>query len=148
MPPTCHVDLDSLWMLPWNVHTKVETGPRAEVWDWRSVLCNVARLSRMPVFQDTDFLKGFCNVGKSCLLDLNVRGTYPCVGPPECSLETVAQMPPIPYCRVVERLSNMVAQRRGCTRIRRKWTFLGRDTGCVGFPMQDEIRGRPSLYKA
>ena len=53
-------------------------------------------------------------VGKSCLLDLNVRGTYLCVWPPECGLETVARMPPIPYCRVAESLSNAVTQRCGC----------------------------------
>ena len=109
MPPTCHVDLDSLWMLPWDDRRNVETGSRTDVWDWRSILCDVARLSHMPVFPDTDCLNCFRNVGKICLLDLNVRGTYPCVGPPECALETVARMPPIPYCRVAEMLSDMVA---------------------------------------
>ena len=91
---------------------------------------------RLPeLFSDTDCLNCFRNVGKICMLDLNVRGTYPRVGPPGCDLEMVARMPPVPYCRVAEMLSDTVVQRRGCTRMsgcRGKLTFPGRDTGCVG----------------
>ena len=82
VPPPCIVDLDSLLMLPWDGHMNVETGSRTGVWDWRSVLCDVARLSRMPVFPGTDCLNCFRNIGQTCVLDLNVRGTYPCVEPP------------------------------------------------------------------
>ena len=96
----------------------VETGSHTGVWDWRSVLRNVARLSCMPVFPDTDCLNCFCNIGQICVLDLNARATYPCIEPPECSLETVARMPPLPSCRVAEILSDTAAQMRGCTRMR------------------------------
>ena len=90
VPLTCHVNLDSLWMLPWDVRRNVETGSHAGLWDWRSILCDVARLSRMPEFPDTDCLNCFRNVGKICMLNLNVRGTYPSIGPPGGGLETVA----------------------------------------------------------
>ena len=52
------------------------------------------------------------------MLDLNARGTYNRVRPPECGLETVAQMPPIQHCRVAEVPSDAVVQVRGCTRMR------------------------------
>ena len=45
-------------------------------------------------------------------------GTYTRGRPPECGLETVDQMPPFQYCRVVEVPSDTVAQVRGCTRMR------------------------------
>ena len=95
----------------------VETGSRTGVWDWRSILCDVARLSRMPVFPDTDCLNCFRNIGQICMLDLNVRGTYPCVEQPECSLEVVARMPPVPYCRVAEIRADTAVQKRGCSRM-------------------------------
>ena len=54
-------------MLPWDDRRNVETGSRAGVWDWRSVLCDVAQLSRMLEFPDTDCLNCFLNVGKICM---------------------------------------------------------------------------------
>ena len=77
----------------------------------------------------------FDDVGKNCVLDLNTGGTYTRVRPPECGLEMVAQMPPIQHCRVAKVPSDMVAQVRGCTRMR-------------GFPGQDGLHGRLGLYKA
>ena len=56
------------------------------------------------------------------MLDLNAGGTYTRVRPPECGLETVAQMPPIQHCWVAEVPYDMVAQVHGCTRMR----------GCAG----------------
>ena len=34
----CHVDLDSLWMVYWEDRRNDETGSRAGVSDWRSIL--------------------------------------------------------------------------------------------------------------
>ena len=114
----CHVDLDSLWMVYREDCRNVEAGSRTRVSDWRSVLCCVALLSRLPEFPDTDCRNCFIDVGKNCVLDLNARGTYPRVGPPECGLETVALMPSIQHYRVVEVPSDTVAQMRGCMRMR------------------------------
>ena len=38
VPLLCPVDLDSLYMLLRNDAMNAESGPQAEVWDWRSVL--------------------------------------------------------------------------------------------------------------
>ena len=68
---------------------------------------------------------------------------------PECGLETVAQMPPFPHCRVEVVPSDTVAHVRGCTRMRRKWTFHRRNTGFAGsrcFPGRDEVSGRLGVY--
>ena len=73
-------------------------------------------------FPDTDCLKYFRDVGNNCVLDLNAGGTYTRVRPPECGLETVAQMPPFQHCQVAEVPSDTVAQVRGCMRMR----------GCMG----------------
>ena len=81
---------------------------------------------------ETDCLNCFCDVGENCVLDLSVPGKYPRVRPPGCGLETFARMPPILYCRVVEVLSDTVVQSCSCARLRGKWTFPGRNTGCVG----------------
>ena len=83
------MDLDSLWMVYWEDCRNDETGSRAGVSDWRSVLCCVALLSRLPEFPDTDSLNCFRDVGKNCVLDVNARGTYNCVRPPRCGLETL-----------------------------------------------------------
>ena len=42
----CHVDLDSLWMVQWKDRRIVETGSRAGVSAWRSVLLLVCRVCR------------------------------------------------------------------------------------------------------
>ena len=76
----CHVDLDSLWMVYWEDRRNVETGSRTGVYDWRSVPCCVALLSRLPEFPDTDCLNCFRDVGKNCVLDLNARRTYTALG--------------------------------------------------------------------
>ena len=101
-------------MVSWDNRRNVETGSRTGVSDWRSILCCVVLLSRMPEFPDTGCHNCFCDVGKNCVLDLNTWGTYPRVRPPECGLETVAQMPPIRNCRVAEVPSDTASQRHGC----------------------------------
>ena len=115
VPLNCHVDLESLWMLPWDDRRNVETGSRAGVWDWMSILCNVAQLSRMLEFPDTDCLNCFLNVGKICMLDYNVRGMYPRVD----RLGAVWRwLLDCRLFRITGCLSDTVAQRRGCTRMR------------------------------
>ena len=100
MPLPCHVDLDSLCMLLGSDIRNVKAGPQAEVWDWRSVLCGIACSSRLPEFPDSDCPDRFREIGMTYVLDLNVRGMHSPVESPGGGLETVAQSPPILYCRV------------------------------------------------
>ena len=60
----CHVDLDSLWMVPWDNCRTCESGSHTGKSIWRSVMCSVARLSRMPVLPDTGGLKSFGKLGR------------------------------------------------------------------------------------
>ena len=62
----CHVDLDSLWMVHWEDRRNVETGSHTGVSDWMSILCCVARMSRLLEFPDTACLKYFKDVGNKC----------------------------------------------------------------------------------
>ena len=39
-------------------------------------MCSVVRLSRMPVLPDTGGLKSFMELGRRCVLDLNMEETY------------------------------------------------------------------------
>ena len=50
MSLNCHVDLDSLWMVHCEDRRTVETGSRAGVCAWRSVLCGIACMSCRPLF--------------------------------------------------------------------------------------------------
>ena len=76
VPLTCPVDLDSLYMLPGKYCRNEETGPHAEVWDWMSILCDVARSSQLPVLPDSDCQDRFRGVGRTYVLDLNFREAY------------------------------------------------------------------------
>ena len=60
----CHVDLDSLWMAPWDDCRTLEIGSRTGISIWRNVMCSVARLSRMPVLPDTGCLRFFGDLGR------------------------------------------------------------------------------------
>ena len=90
MPLLCPVDLDSLCMLLRNDFTNAETGPQAEVWDWRSVLCGIACSSRLPELPDSDCQDRFRGVGRTHVLDFSVRGTYSHAKSPGGSLVTMA----------------------------------------------------------
>ena len=72
----------------------------------------------MPELPDSDCLDRFRKVGRTYVLDLHIREMYPRVEPTGGDLETVARLPPVPYCRVAEKMSNTVAIRCGCTRMR------------------------------
>ena len=65
-----------------NAGKNAETGPQAEVWDWRSILRDIARSSRLPELPDSDCQDRLRGVGWTCVLDLNVRGAYSRVEPP------------------------------------------------------------------
>ena len=117
------VDLDSHWMVYGEGRWNGENGYRAGASDWRSVLCCVALMSRLPEFPDTDCLNGFNEIGKSCVMDLNDWGPCPQVGPPECGLETFAQASSNRQkCLVSEVSSDAITQVRGRARMR----------GCAG----------------
>ena len=38
----CHVDLDSLWMVPWDDCRPFETGSRPGISIWSNMMCSVA----------------------------------------------------------------------------------------------------------
>ena len=71
------VDLDSHWMVYGNGRWNGENGYRAVTSDWRSVLCCVALMSRMPEFPDTDRLNCFNEIGKNCVMDLSAWALSP-----------------------------------------------------------------------
>ena len=66
---TDHVDLDSLWMAPWDAGGKLGDSCRPTV--FRSVV----RLSRQPVFVDKDCSRLFRSLGRMCVLDVHVGWT-------------------------------------------------------------------------
>ena len=131
------------WEGRWNGEDGYrEDGYRAGVSDWRSVLCCVALMSRLPEFPDTDCLNCFNDIGKNCVMDLSAWGTCPLcplVRPPEWGLETFAQTSPNQQeCLVSDVPYGAVTQVRGCAQMRGKRAFPGRDG----------VRGRLGLYKA
>ena len=140
-PLLCPVDLDSLCMLLRHDFTNAETGPEAEVWDWRSVLCGIARSSRLLELPDSDCQDRLCGVGRTYVLDLSVRGTYSHAKSPGGVLVTVARLPPIPYCQVAQGMSNTIAIGRGCTQMR-GCTGNGHSPGGI-----QEVRGRLEKYR-
>ena len=97
MPLPCPVDLDSLCMLLGSDIKNAETGPQAEVWDWRSVLCGIARSSRLPELQNSGCPDRFCEIGMTYVLDLSVWGMHSSVESPGGGLETVACLLRLPY---------------------------------------------------
>ena len=57
----------------------------------------------------------------------------------------MTRSPPLPYCRVAELISILIAIGRGCTRMRGKWTFPGHNPRCGKsgcFPDRDDVRGK------
>ena len=77
MSLNCHVDLDSLWMVHvhWEDSRTVETGSRAGVSAWRSVLCGIARMSCLPECPVNDGLIWLKDLGRNCIMDLSACGT-------------------------------------------------------------------------
>ena len=67
----CHVDLDSLWIVSWDVHRNVETGSRTGVSDWRRILRCVAHMSRLPEFPVNNGLKCLDDLGSNCIMDFS-----------------------------------------------------------------------------
>ena len=68
---TDDVDLDSLWMAPWDACGMLGAGSRPGIAIWRDVLCCIARLSRMLVLPLTGYSRSFRGLGRTCILDLN-----------------------------------------------------------------------------
>ena len=61
----CHVNLDSLWIVSWDVHRNVETGSRTGVSDW----------SRLPEFPVNNDLQCLDDLGRNCIMDISACGT-------------------------------------------------------------------------
>ena len=78
-------------------------------------------MSELP---GSDCLDRFRKVGRTYVLDLNIRETYPRVEPQGGGLEMVARLPPVLYCRLVEKMSNTVAI-SAHPRMHGEWTFPG-----------------------
>ena len=72
---TDHVDLDSLWMAPWDAGGTLSDSCRPTVATWRTVFCLVVRLSRRPAFIDKDCERLFRSIGRMCVLDVHVGQT-------------------------------------------------------------------------
>ena len=53
MPLPILVDLDSLYMPPSKTGHSRKLGPHMEIWDWRSILKNVASSSQLPELLDS-----------------------------------------------------------------------------------------------
>ena len=113
-------------MIHWDDRRTVETGSPTGVSVWRRVLCGVARMLCLPEFPDAVWLQQFWDIGKKCILDLNVGETYTPEQTPKSGVETVARMPFFPHCQVAVVPYDTVAQVSGCTRM-----FPWRNTGCA-----------------
>ena len=68
---TVHVDMDSLWMAPWDAGETFRSGYQPGMAVWRDAVCCVVRLSRMPVLQAAGYLRSFGGLGRTCIVDLN-----------------------------------------------------------------------------
>ena len=68
---TVHVDVDSLWLAPWDAGGTLGGSYRPGVTVWRAVLCSVVRLSRRPVLSATGYLWSFRDLGRTCVMDLD-----------------------------------------------------------------------------
>ena len=71
------MDLDSHWMVYGKGRWNGGNGYCAVASDWRSVLCSVALMSRLPEFPDTDCLNCFNEIGRNCVMDLSAWGRVP-----------------------------------------------------------------------
>ena len=75
---TVHVDIDSLWMAPWDAGGTLSCSYRPGMAIWRVMLCSVVRLSHRPVLPATGYLKSFGDLGRTCIMDLNAgKSTAP-----------------------------------------------------------------------
>ena len=73
-----HVDIDSLWMAPWDAGGTLSSGYRPGMAIWRAVLCSVVQLSHRPVLPATGYLKSFGDLERTCIMDLNTgKSTAP-----------------------------------------------------------------------
>ena len=114
------------WMVHWEDRRTVETGSHTGISVWRRLLCGVARMSCLPEFPDTAWLKCFRDIGKKCVLDLNAGETYTPVKSPERGVETVARMPffsALPGGGGALRYGCASARLYADARLRGKWTF-------------------------
>ena len=117
---TDDVDLDPLWMAPWDAGGTLGTGSRPGIAIWRDVLCCVARLSCMPVLPVTGYLRSFRGLGRTCILDLHAGESKAPVRMMGDERETDFPRPQFPAGGVRALLSASVTlvcggwRRRGC----------------------------------
>ena len=72
---TDHMDLDYLWMAPWDAGGMLGDSCRSSVATWRTVFRSVVRLSRRPAFGDRDCSRLSRSLGRMCVLDVHVGQT-------------------------------------------------------------------------
>ena len=128
VPLPCPVD--SLCMLLGSDIKNAETGPQAEVWDWRSVICGIAHSSQLPALLDSDCPDRFREVGMTYALDLSVRGTHSHVKSPGGGLVTngsFAASSVLPGGRIDVYYDRNRARLYTNARLRGKLTFPGRN---------------------
>ena len=119
---TDDVDLDSLWMAPWDACGTLGTGCRPGISIWRDVLCCIARLSRMPVLPVTGYSRSFRGLGRTCILDLNAGESKAPVRIMGDERQTDFPRPQFPPCGV------RVLPSASATLVRGDW----RRRGCAG----------------
>ena len=63
------VDMDSLWMAPWDAGGTFQIGSRPEMAIRRDILCCVVQLSRRPVFPAAGYFGYFGGLARHVLVD-------------------------------------------------------------------------------
>ena len=142
------MDLDYLYMSPQKTDHSRKLGPHTAMWDWRSILKNVASSTKLPELLDLDCQDRFRNLGRRYVLDLCVLETDSDIQPlgggyiesddspfESCGREMISDvrqpgggcmvlndLPFIPYCRRVIQFSHPMVEKINCTRVR----------GCAG----------------
>ena len=64
------VDFDSLYTCPQKTGHALTAGPAIDRWDWRCILGNVVRFSKLPYIPKLTDRKGFCNLDRKYGLTL------------------------------------------------------------------------------
>ena len=65
-----HVDMDSLWMAPWDAGGMFQNSYRSDMAIWRNRWSYVIRFSRMPEFPAAGYLGSFGGLARMCVIDL------------------------------------------------------------------------------
>ena len=82
------VDFDSLYICPQKMGHALTAGPAIDRWDWRRILGNVARFSRLPDIPKLADRNGFRNLDRKYGLNVCVMTVQSSIQPLGSGLET------------------------------------------------------------